>query len=410
MKYKLKLIPWTAAWLCWAAALLPQNLSADPLDHWHWRAPEPTTNALLGVAYGSGKFVAVGLAGTIVTSADGTAWTLGLGVSATSAYLRSVTFGGGMFLAVGEGGTILSSSNGVDWTARHSGTTNDLYAAIFGQDLFLTVGANGTITTSIDGVAWDARQPGVLAGSTLTSIAYGQGTLLGATTGFLPGVFGSNDGGTNWWVDTWLSGTAQVPPDLLGLSGVAYGNGRFVAVGAGNSFDFPTGVALTTTNTFDWDRVNTGAGDVDTIAGLWAVAFGRDTFVTVGPVCGFWCSEPPLISSRNGKDWSYHRPRVERSLFAVAYGRGTFVAVGESGTILQSDKIGPRLELLSTAGPDSYLFKLIGDAGETYRIETSIDLANWTALTNFISATGTNEFMDLAAQNFSRRFYRAVTL
>jgi len=37
------------------------------------------------------------------------------------------------------------------------------------------------------------------------------------------------------------------------------------------------------------------------------------------------------------------------------------------------------------------------------------NLVNWTALTNFVSATGTNQSTDFAAPNFNRRFYRAVT-
>jgi len=34
---------------------------------------------------------------------------------------------------------------------------------------------------------------------------------------------------------------------------------------------------------------------------------------------------------------------------------------------------------------------------------------NWTALTNFVSATRTNQFTNPAAPNFSRRFYRALS-
>jgi len=403
MKHKLQPIPQTVAWLWCLAFLLPQNLLAGPLDQWHWRKPEPTPNTLLSVTYGGGKFVAVGDAGTIVTSAEGTAWSLS--ASGTSAYLRGVTFGDGMFLAVGEGGTILTSSNGVDWTARDSGTTNDLCAATFGHDLFAVVGASGTITTSRDGVVWDARQPAVLSESTLTSIVYGQGTFLGGSTGSFPMVFGSDNGGADWWIDNFLGGNLW---GVDGLAGVAYGNDRFVVVGAKFNPDFPTGVILTSTNTFDWDRVNTGAGDVDTYAGLWAVAFGHDTFVSVGPICDL-CSKSPLLSSTDGMHWRYHDSPAQKNLFGVAYGRGTFAVIGESGTILQSDKIGPRLDLLSSPGPGSYALKLIGDEGESYRIEASSDFANWTALTNFVSATGTNQFTEAVAPNLSRRFYRAVT-
>ena len=45
----------------------------------------------------------------------------------------------------------------------------------------------------------------------------------------------------------------------------------------------------------------------------------------------------------------------------------------------------------------------------SYTIEASTNLVNWTAVTNFVSATGTNQFTDTTAPNFNRRFYRAVT-
>src|SRR5437870_1618117 len=49
---------------------------ADPMDTWTWRNPLPTGNRLHSITHGSGQFVAVGSAGTIITSAEGTNWVL----------------------------------------------------------------------------------------------------------------------------------------------------------------------------------------------------------------------------------------------------------------------------------------------------------------------------------------------
>jgi hypothetical protein len=46
--------------------------------------------------------------------------------------------------------------------------------------------------------------------------------------------------------------------------------------------------------------------------------------------------------------------------------------------------------------------------GLEYRIGASGDLLDWTAGTSFVSTNGTMQFMDSAAANYSRRFYRAV--
>ena len=48
--------------------------------------------------------------------------------------LRSVCFGGGQFVAVGYAGTILTSRTGREWTRRASGTEERLLAVAYGND------------------------------------------------------------------------------------------------------------------------------------------------------------------------------------------------------------------------------------------------------------------------------------
>src|SRR5439155_25470379 len=47
-----------------------------------------------------------------------------------------------------------------------------------------------------------------------------------------------------------------------------------------------------------------------------------------------------------------------------------------------------------------------GDAGLRYRFEASTNLVNWSWLGVRTNLTGTVQFTDTAATNFSRRFYR----
>jgi hypothetical protein len=155
---------------------------------------------------------------------------------------------------VGDGGTLLTSPDALQWTARDSGTTFALFAATYGQDLFVAVGANGTITTSRDGVGWDAKQPlRGLACDRLTSIAYGQDEFR-VTQGFspgIPGILGSFDGAV--WGIFWSASSTRVFERVRGLSGIAYGNDRFIVVGDGAGLDFPTGVILNRSPpTGDW--------------------------------------------------------------------------------------------------------------------------------------------------------------
>jgi outer membrane protein assembly factor BamB len=49
------------------------------------------------------------------------------------------------------------------------------------------------------------------------------------------------------------------------------------------------------------------------------------------------------------------------------------------------------------------------ETGRTYAVEASTNLLNWTALTNFVSASLTNVVVDATAGNFRARFYRLRT-
>ena len=97
-----------------ACFLLAGQLLADPIQNWSWKSPIPQGRTLAAVAQGAGCFVAVGDAGTIITSPDGYHWTNE--TSGFSGYLRGVAYADGEFAAVGDGGVILVSSNTVGWT------------------------------------------------------------------------------------------------------------------------------------------------------------------------------------------------------------------------------------------------------------------------------------------------------
>ena len=107
-----------------------------------------------GTVSGNNMFVTVGDSGTLLTSPDGVAWTLGS--SGDTHHLFGVGYGNGTFVAVGTVGTILTSTDGATWTPRVSGTADYLYGAAYGNSRFVVVGASGTVLTSADnGVTWN---------------------------------------------------------------------------------------------------------------------------------------------------------------------------------------------------------------------------------------------------------------
>jgi hypothetical protein len=362
-----------------ASALVSR--AAQPLDNSTARNPLPTGNSLYGITYGisiagNTNFVAVGQAGTIMTSTAGSKWVTR--VSGTNCDLFGVAYGTNSFnglqlVAVGTEsatgvGNILVSADGINWSSENPGTTNSLYAVTYGHNsrgaaLWAAVGDSGTILVSEDGTNWIAKTSGTT--NALYGVEYGE--VSGVPTfvavglhinadGTSSGSFvTSTDGGAAWVLNsvfppnnifqcvTYVSGAGFVAAATSGgiytstdgltwkartsgtlnrLNGVAFGNGEIMAVGQ-------LGTALTSLDGKTWTTNDTGV-----TANLNAVTFDRNTFVAVGDT-GL------ILTSTNGSTWGIERFRVINTSFTgVAYGNNNYVAVGgvqgSFGTVVTS--------------------------------------------------------------------------
>jgi hypothetical protein len=375
--------------------VLPLQVSnADPLDNWHWRSPIPQGNDLSKVAYGNGIFVAVGDAGTIITSqdavnwsivnslnplinlkgiaygkdvfvavgnlpdwtgvictsidgvswnvldfvvsfylikvdyrngifiitgnsnriltsSDGTKWTFR--TTGTTEWLSGVAYGNGTFVAVGyyqdywndlnSFATIFTSTDGVRWTSRTSGSVWPLYGVAYGNNTFVAVGHSGTILTSPDGITWTRKDLGYL--TNYHEITYMNGIFLMPLTG---GIAISSDGMT--WGGSYLGIDYEDR-----LSGVTYGNDRFVTVGQ-------HGAIYDTTDAVTW--TNRKLSQVQSLKGI---VFGGGILIAWEP--------RNILSSPDGKVWT-ERFTAPNDINDVAHGNGIFVAAGQFGSILTS--------------------------------------------------------------------------
>ncbi len=138
-----------------------------------------TLNDLYAVAYGNGTWVAVGKGGTLLTSTNGSTW---LSVAShTAQNLKGITYGvtvnqttavtANVFMAVGAAGTLVSSTDyGVTWTATQINSgANNLAAVTYGRE-FVIVGNAGSIYTSLDGTNWTKQSSNTT--SDLNAIAH----------------------------------------------------------------------------------------------------------------------------------------------------------------------------------------------------------------------------------------------
>lgn len=117
-----------------------------------------TTQWLEAIAASPTRLVAVGDAGAVYTSDDGTNWTRRTSVAIGTTWLRGVTWRtNGVFCAVGEGGLVATSPNGITWTRQTSRTTAALNRVVPIPAGFAAVGDAGTVIVDSSGTATNWR-------------------------------------------------------------------------------------------------------------------------------------------------------------------------------------------------------------------------------------------------------------
>jgi hypothetical protein len=291
---------------------IPVNLA-----NWALRTSGVTV-PLNGIAYGpvngASTFVAVGNAGTLLTSSDGTSWTKR--TSGVTVNLNNVFYGNGIFVTVGDEGAILTSSNGIDWTQGDTGGADwvSLYGVAFGNNTFVAVGTDGYSFTSLDGTVWSLQEGFANTyGDGLNDVTFGSGSFVAVTAN--GAIITSPDG------VIWTHQFAGAGDPLYAIAyGPVNGTGTFVAVGTNGE------VFTSSTPTVPNAWTNSSSG---TTSLLNSIAYGNNTFLTVG-------NGGAILSSPDAITWTLRDAGVAESFYAATYGNFSFVAVGNKGVILQT--------------------------------------------------------------------------
>ena len=282
------------------------SLAASCGEEWIKRNTSPGST-LWGIAWSGNQFVAVGDAGTILSSPDGIAWTAQ--TSGAASDLQSIVWNGNRFLAVGENSTILTSPDGAAWSGGTLGTATTLSGVAWNGSRYVAVGSGGTVLTSLDGANWTPGTSGT--DKWLRSVAWIGSRFI--AVGDVGTILLSTDGST--WTSR-ASGTNV----LLNSVASTY-NGVVVA---GND-----GVLLTSPDGFFWTLATTGT--TRPLAGVAATGPGvaADQIVVVG--------YRTILTSPDGAAWTAHNPGSGiGALTSIAWDGGQFVAVGDVGIILAS--------------------------------------------------------------------------
>lgn len=179
--------------------------------------------------------------------------------------LQDIGLFGGVFIAVGFSATLLRSTDGISWTriSPPVGTTAATTFTAIAQDTttgrIVVTSTNGVIYSDNVGVSWTTA----LSGIRLLDVAFGNGRFVAVGGNGLASFIYNSTNGSSWTSITPPSGVTE---DLLGIaygtpSGVA--GGRWVAIGNGTStagaryiFSNDTGVTWTNITLTTTDNVN----------------------------------------------------------------------------------------------------------------------------------------------------------
>lgn len=274
------------------------------LDGATWTHEFSDTDApLTELAYGNGRFATLSAAitatpaSTFLTSTNGSTWskhTIGV------RRIELITFVNGFFKGFADVGltrsTIVTSTDGMNWATNSFFSVKDM---AYGDGLYVSVGPGGNILSSRDATAWSWRNSGGTQG--FTNVVFGNGTFV-ATGGRV--ISTSRDGAT--WPTSSFAGPSTSP---------IFENGQFLLPGT---------IVWASTNGVNWNQHSTR-----TKAAIYDVAFGNGTYVAVG-------DSGTLLTSPDLTNWTARSTHLQGDLTMIAYGDGVYVAAGPNGKVLAS--------------------------------------------------------------------------
>ena len=285
-----------------------------PQDGWNL-VTIPTDRRWQEIAYGDGKYVAVGEDGgqRLMISTDAVSWSER---TVPQDMWRVLTYGDGKFVAV----ALQGGANGVMWSTEPFGgwslaslptSIDNISGIVYGGDKFVVVGQTGSTK-----VVWANDPAGPWTGAILPENNFWMDVTYGS--GYYVAIASSGTSRIAWATNPNGPWTANSNVPDAEYRAITYGDGKFVAVAARGS----AGVIYAEDPTGTWTTATNGAAFGD------AIAYGDNKFLTVsenGPNNISYAEDP-------AGPWTAVAAPVDQGWHRVMYGGGKFVSLAYEGT------------------------------------------------------------------------------
>jgi hypothetical protein len=311
----------------------------------------PFTTLCNGLAYGAAKYVGVGQGGcTLAYSYNGKKW-IANGLSIFSLVGRGVVYGStvGRWVSVGNGtNSIASSTDGITFTGQGTTIFTQGNAVAFGNGYYVAGGQTGsnTIAFSASGTVFSG------AGATVFTSACRAVAFSSTLNRFVLGGSGgsslaTSDNGTTF---TAVSGSTSI---FTTCTGIAYGNGIFLATGSGAN------VFASSVDGLTWTAL--GGSSVFSSGGQEIAYVGNSKWIALGSGGNTYA-----ISTNNGVSW-YAPPNqaIGSAGYAIAWnGNSVGASVIPSTSIVLNDTNNKKLDVIAPS------YTAIGYSNLTLTIKT----------------------------------------
>ena len=370
----------------------------DILDNWTTIQVSTNYYGLTHVAYGAGRYVAFGQYsdyGVLLSSEDGKQWTFRVdGNSPTGvavSYSIGLVYSEPYFFALGGFGTSAMSTNGINWWLIYNPYA---IAAAYGNGIAALVVADPYgptrdiyTATNVGCCGFDFRPQNL--NRSLGDIAYGSGRFVALGVGTNSGHIFRSVNGTFW-------GDHTIP----GGSSVSFANGLFF-------IPWVPGTNLISTDGLNWATAGTG---INLTHGK--VYYRHGVFISAA----YNNQNSYFASSIDGTNWINYPNSPLATDFAsdgfrmvnVGYALNPADPLHPSGFVFYSDPL-VGLGMNSTTGA----MTLFGVVGRTYQIESTDSLSstgsnNWQL--RFVGSLPSDPYIwsDPTAADTAQRFYRAA--
>ena len=249
------------------------------------------------------SFVAVGDAGSIITSDDGLLWDSI--TSGTINFLNGVSFVDNTLVVVGNEGTILKSWNNSSWSPFYHGNVNIFKSVTFGHGFYMfTQDPGGLMFTEV----WD-DWPEIFSVKSYNDIAFDE------TSSYFLAV---GEAGAICKIEDMENCSEKNSGTSRDLKGVNFSNDKYIAVGNSGT------IIASSDGGNTWNTKTSG-----TSQDLLDISYKNNSYVVVG-------SSGVILTSSDGDTWSSKNSGTTKDLYGITYGKNKFVAVGMEGTILTS--------------------------------------------------------------------------